>query len=357
MPALRRRVHEILDKPAAGDRLGRLLSAGLIALIAANVAAVIIESDPRLDATFRSWLHALEVVSILIFTAEYALRVWSAVEGDHGRHRRPIIGRLRYALTPLALIDLMVIVPFYLVALVPVDLRFLRVFRLFAVFKLTRYQPSMRLLANVLREEAKPAAAALFVLAMLLIAASSLAYIAENQAQPEKFGSIPDAMYWTITTMTTVGYGDVVPVTPWGKLLAGAIGVIGIGMVALPAGLLASGFSDQLHRRRREFEVAVDRILAAGTIGPEEGDELRAFRDRLGLSDHQAAEIVRLLAQQRRAAHCPHCGQALGSAPSTRDTAAGRQEASSRLAVAIRDQGSDRTTRIVKPGVACVMTA
>ena len=91
-------------------------------------------------------------------------------------------------------------------------------------------------------------------------------------------------------TLTTVGYGDVVPVTPLGKLLAGAIGVIGIGMVALPAGLLASGFSEQLHQRRREFEAAVDRILASGTIGPDEGDDLRAFRDRLGLSDHQAAE-------------------------------------------------------------------
>jgi voltage-gated potassium channel len=327
MSTLRRRVHEVLDRTAEGDRISRLVSAGLVALIAANVAAVIIESEPWLDATYRSWLHAFEVVSILTFTAEYALRLWSAVEGDHSRYRRPVVGRLRYAVTPLALVDLMVIVPFYMVALIPVDLRFMRVFRLFAVFKLTRYQPSMGLLASVLRDEAKPVAAALFVLAMLLIAASSLAYMAESQAQPEKFGSIPDAMYWAITTMTTVGYGDVVPVTPWGKLLAGAIGVIGIGMVALPAGLLASGFSDQLHQRRREFEVAVDRILATGTIGPEEGDELRAFRDRLGLSDHQAAEIVRLLAHHRRAAHCPHCGQPLGSAPTAHDAAAGQQEA------------------------------
>jgi voltage-gated potassium channel len=326
MSGLRRRVHEILEQTAEGDRIGRLVSAGLIALIAANVAAVIIESEPWLAATYRSWLHALEVISILTFTLEYALRVWSAVESDHARYRRPIIGRLRYALTPLALVDLIVILPFYLAALMPVDLRFMRVFRLFAVFKLTRYQPSMRLLANVLRTETKPIAAALFVLAMLLIVASSLAYMAENQAQPEKFGSIPDAMYWAITTMTTVGYGDVVPVTPWGKLLAGAIGVIGIGMVALPAGLLASGFSAELHERRREFEAAVERILASGTIGPEEGHEIRAFRDRLGLSDHQAAEIVRFLAHGRRAARCPNCGEPLGSAHTARDAAAGAAE-------------------------------
>jgi voltage-gated potassium channel len=324
--SLRRRVHEMLEQTAEGDRIGRLVSTGLIVLIAANVAVVVLESEPWLDAVYPSWFHIFDLVSILTFTAEYVLRVWSAVENDHGRYRRPIIGRLRYALTPLALVDLMVILPFYLGALVPVDLRFLRVFRLFAVFKLTRYQPSMQILATVLRNEARPIAAALFVLMMLLIVVSSLAYIAENEAQPEAFGTIPDAMYWAITTLTTIGYGDVVPVTPLGKVLAGLIGVIGIGMVALPAGLLASGFSDQLHERRLEFEQAVSRILASGTISAEEGDQLRAIRDRLGLSDHQAAEIVRLLAHQRRAARCPHCGQTLGSAPTAGHGGAERQE-------------------------------
>lgn len=316
MSALRRRVHEILDRTEKEDRTARLVGAGLIALIAANVAAVILESEPWLDARYLGWFDAFEMASIVLFTLEYLLRVWSAVENGHGRYRRPVIGRLRYALTPLALVDLMVVLPAYLGVLLPVDLRFLRVFRLFAVFKLTRYQASMRILAAVLRNEAKPVAAAMFVLMMLLIVVSSLAYIAESHAQPEKFGSIPAAMYWAITTMTTVGYGDVVPVTPLGKVLAGVIGVIGIGMVALPAGLLASGFSEQLHQRRREFEQAVSRILATGTIRPEEGDELRALRDRIGLSDHQAAEIVRLIAH--RHATCPHCGEPL--APRTSKT-------------------------------------
>jgi voltage-gated potassium channel len=296
-------------------------------LIASNVAAVILESEPWLGREYLVWFDAFEMVSILLFTLEYGLRVWSAVENGHGRYRRPIIGRLRYALTPLALVDLMVILPFYLVALTPVDLRFLRVFRLLAVFKLTRYQASVRLLAAVLRTEARPIAAALFVLMMLLIVVSSLAYIAEGHVQPEAFGSIPAAMYWAITTMTTVGYGDVVPVTPFGKLLAGVIGVIGIGMVALPAGLLASGFSEQLHQRRREFEQAVSRILAAGTISPEEGDELRGLRERLGLSDHQAAEIVRLFARRHRSTVCPRCGEMLPAdeaTPASSEPRAGR---------------------------------
>lgn len=332
MSALRRRVHEILDRTEEGDRTARLVGTGLIVLIAANVAAVILESEPWLDARYLDWFDTFEIVSILLFTLEYLLRIWSAVENDHGRYRRPVIGRLRYALTPLALVDLMVVLPAYLGVLLPVDLRFLRVFRLFAVFKLTRYQASMRILAAVLRNEARPIAAAMFVLMMLLIVVSSLAYIAESHAQPEAFGSIPAAMYWAITTMTTVGYGDVVPVTPLGKVLAGVLGVIGIGMVALPAGLLASGFSEQLHQRRREFEQAVSRILASGTISPEEGGELRAFRERLGLSDHQAAEIVRLIA--RRHATCPHCGEPLEP---------GMTKAISEAGVPTRDHGSRRS--------------
>jgi len=163
----------------------------------------------------------------------------------------------------------------------------------------------------VLRQEARPIAAAMFVLAMLLVITASFAYLAEHRVQPEAFGSIPKAMYWSIITMTTVGYGDVVPITPFGKFLGAMVGVIGIGMVALPAGLLASGFSEQLHERRREFEAAVDRVLENGVITPEEGDRLKEIRDQLGLTDHQAAEIVRLIARRGACVTCPHCGEAV----------------------------------------------
>jgi voltage-gated potassium channel len=312
MTGLRRRAHEILDHTEADDPPARLLAAALVVLITANVVAIVLKSEPGLDAIWHGWFDAFEVVSVALFTVEYGFRVWAAVESDHGRYRRPLSGRLRYMATPLALVDLIAILPFYLSFLIPMDLRFMRVFRLFLIFKLTRYQASMNLLARVLRNEAGPIAAAIFVLAMLLVVAASFAYLAEHEAQPRVFASIPDAMWWAIVTMTTVGYGDMVPVTPLGKVVGGVIAIVGLGMVALPAGLLASGFSEQLHQRRREFEAAVSRTLARGAITPEEGDELKEVRSRLGLTDHQAAEIVRLLARRQSAARCPHCGGALG---------------------------------------------
>jgi voltage-gated potassium channel len=308
MAELRRRAHEILDHTLPDDPPATILAGVLVALITANVVAIVLKSEARIDAVWHGWLDMFEVVSVALFTVEYLARVWAAVESGHGRYRRPVLGRLRYMVTPLALVDLIAILPFYLGFLIPVDLLFVRVFRMFLIFKLTRYQASMNLLARVLRNEAGPIAAAVFVLMMLLVVAASFAYLAEHDAQPTVFASIPDAMWWAVVTMTTVGYGDMVPVTPLGRVVGGVIAIIGLGMVALPAGLLASGFSEQLHQRRQEFEAAVSRTLARGAITPEEGDELKEIRGRLGLTDHQAAEIVRLLAQRRTHARCPHCG-------------------------------------------------
>ena len=313
MSRLRRRAYEILEG-AADAPASRILNLLLIGLIIANVAAIILESDASIGARHRVWFRLFEWLSVLLFTLEYAARVWAAVERDDGRYKAPVVGRIRYMLSPLALIDLIAILPFYLSFLVPVDLRFMRVFRLFLIFKLTRYQASMSLLARVLRNEAGPIAAALFVLAMLLVVAASFAYLAEREAQPLVFASIPDAMWWAIVTMTTVGYGDMVPVTPLGRVIGGVIAVIGLGMVALPAGLLASGFSEQLHQRRLAFESEVDRVLRRGVISPEEGDRLKEIRDRLGLTDHQAAEIMRLMAHRHDAIRCPHCGQSFSPA-------------------------------------------
>lgn len=310
MSGLRRRTYAVLEN-AADEPAARPLNRLLIALIIANVAAIVLGSVTSIAARYQPWLALFEWFSILVFSIEYLARVWAAVERDDGRYAAPVTGRIRYMLSPLALIDLLAILPFYLAFLVPVDLRFMRIFRLFLIFKLTRYHASMSLLGRVVRNEARPIAAALFVLATLLMVAASFAFIAEHETQPQVFASIPDAMWWAIVTMTTVGYGDMVPVTPFGKLIGGVIAVIGLGMVALPAGLLAAGFSEQLHQRKRAFEDEVSRMLSDGVISAGESDRLESIRDRLGLTDQQASEILRLIERRHGAVRCPHCGHDL----------------------------------------------
>lgn len=307
MSRIRLRAYELLENPV-NVRAGRLLNVALIGLIIANVAAILLDSVPSIHVRHRPWLKLFEWVSILLFSVEYCVRVWVAVERHDGKYGAPVRGRIRYMLSPMAMIDLFAILPFYIGFLLPVDLRFMRIFRLFLIFKLTRYHASMGLLARVVRHEAGPIGAALFVLATLLTVAASFAYIVEHEAQPSVFASIPDAMWWAIVTMTTVGYGDMVPVTPIGKLLGGVIAVVGLGMVALPAGLLAAGFSEQLHVRKRAFEDEVHRMLKDGVISGVESEQLDAIRDRLGLTDQQALEIMRLITQRHGVVRCPQCG-------------------------------------------------
>jgi voltage-gated potassium channel len=221
----------------------------LLTLILLNVAAVVVGSVEELSAPLRSFLYRFEVFSVLVFTAEYALRVWASTTEE--KFRRPIWGRFRYMLTPLALVDLLAIIPFYLPALIPLDLRYLRLLRLFRVlrvFKVARYLQAMRIMGHVLWEKKEELLITLGAGAMLLLIASSLVYGLEKEAQPDKFSSIPAAMWWAVVTLTTVGYGDIYPVTAAGKIVASIVSLIGVGLVALPAGIFASGFIQHIQK-------------------------------------------------------------------------------------------------------------
>lgn len=286
----RRRTFEILDVGKKQDRTARIIDILLILLISLNVLSVILETLPALDNRYQGFFNMFELVSVIIFSVEYIARVWSAAESHKYAH--PFWGRLRYMLTPMALIDLIVILPFYLGMFVSADLRFMRVLRLLRVFKLTRYSSSMSLLLQVLQRESRSIGAALFVLLMLIIVASSLTYFAEHDSQPELFSSIPAAMWWAIVTMTTVGYGDVIPVTVMGKVLASIISIMSLGIVALPAGLLASGFSEALRERRRIYERMVNHALKDGKVDDIEHKALNQMRESLGISHEEAAHIL-----------------------------------------------------------------
>jgi len=309
------RIYELLEAGRPNDPLSRFVDGALIVLIAVNVIAVILESVPSFSAAFGPQFRAFEVFSVAVFTVEYGIRVWSCVEIQDGRYEASLRGRLRYMLTPLALIDLVAILPFYLAMFFSIDLRFLRVLRLLRVFKLTRYSAAMTVLLEVLRQEARSFGAVLFILCVVLIMASSGIYLLEHKLQPEAFGSIPAAMWWAVATLTTVGYGDVTPITPMGKVFGALITIVGIGMVALPAGILASGFSDQLRKRRDAYLKQCDDALGDGIVTESEATELRELRESLGLSDQEAEEIYDAVARRIRAplSACPHCGRELAT--------------------------------------------
>jgi voltage-gated potassium channel len=211
-----------------------------------------------LNARFGSIFHALEVVSVAVFTIEYLLRLWIAPLD--ARYAKPFTGRLRYALSLMAMIDLLAILPAFLPLIFTVDLRivrFLRVFRLFRLFKMSRYVQSLNTLDDVVRSKKEELIVIVVMILILLVFSSSLIYLVENEAQPDKFSDIPSAMWWGVATLTTVGYGDVYPVTPLGKLLSGFIAFLGIGMFALPTGILASGFAEEIKRRHAKAEIVL----------------------------------------------------------------------------------------------------
>ena len=315
MNDIRRRTYEILDAGREDYGLGRIVDLVLIALISLNVIAVVFESMDSLHAAYGEYFFDFEVFSVCIFTIEYIARVWSCVDHDGIKFSHPLWGRLRYMITPMAILDLIVILPLFVIFFVNVDLRILRilrVLRLFRVFRLIRFSSSMGLLIQVFKEEGSNIAAALFILLLLVLLAASSIYLVEAHVQPDKFGSIPQALWWAIITMTTIGYGDVVPLTVIGKFFGAAIGILSMGMVALPAGLLASGFNQALHRRRQEYEGLVDKVLADGIIDEAEHLQLHLARDTLGLSDVEAAAILRQAHAKRGRSgplNCPHCGK------------------------------------------------
>jgi voltage-gated potassium channel len=248
--ALRVRLYQVLEAGRTDDPLSRIFDGFMIALILANVAAAVADTVPSVDERWHSPMLAFEAVSVAIFTVEYACRLWVAPQQLSLSHLHPGLARLRYAVGPFAIIDLLAFAPFYVALFVPfVDLRFLRVFRLLRLLKLARYSPALASLWRVIADERRALTAALLIMMALLLVASTAIYYAEHGAQPDKFASIPDAMWWALATLTTVGYGDVVPVTVLGRLVGGGVMILGLVMFALPVAIVSSGFASEIHRR------------------------------------------------------------------------------------------------------------
>jgi len=248
MTDLRRKVHNLLDAPASRER-GSWVSDFLLILILLNVFAILLESVDWIHDRWLEEFAVFELLSVAVFSVEYLLRIWACPEEASGKYVG-LKGRLRFLFTPMSIIDLLAVLPFYLAFVVPVyDLRFLRVLRVLRMLKLVRYSRSMDMMKAVLGQERRALGAAVIVMLVVLVLASSLMYLIEETAQPVAFSNIPAAMWWGMATLTTVGYGDVVPVTAWGKALGIVISLAGVGTFALPAGIIVSGFIDQVKKR------------------------------------------------------------------------------------------------------------
>jgi voltage-gated potassium channel len=247
---LRRIAFDLLESGSRQHPLAGAVNVFLIALILLNVVAVVLQTVEPVERQFRGLLWALEVFSVTVFSVEYLARLWVCRLKSKFGHG--LWGRLRYALTPVALIDLLAILPFFISGLT-IDLRFLRVMRLLRlarILKLGRYSNALQLISRILVSKKEELAVALAAVLSLLLVASSFMYFIENRAQPEAFASIPHTMWWAVATLTTVGYGDVFPITPVGKLFGSLIAIFCLGLFALPAGIVAGGFSEELQRSR-----------------------------------------------------------------------------------------------------------
>lgn len=250
---IKNRIYEILEVASPNDIPSKIFDIFIITLILLNVIAVMLETVDSLNSKYAYYFWNFEVLSVIIFTIEYFLRILTCTANEE--YKKPISGRIRFALTPLAIIDLLAILPFYLPMLIKLDLRFLRalrLFRMFRLFKMGRYSKALKTLGKVLKDKKEELLITLFSVFILLIFASSLMYFFEHEAQPENFSSIPSAMWWGVATLTTVGYGDVYPITPIGKLLGAIIALLGIGLFALPAGILASGFAEEVQNLKKD---------------------------------------------------------------------------------------------------------
>jgi len=247
---LRRRVYVVLEGGRAAGVPGTLVEVFLITLIVANVVAFTLQSIPAMRADYGPELDLFEILSVAIFAIEYLLRLWTSMEESRVAVRGEVLGRLHAATQPMMVIDFIAIAPAIIQFFIPFfDLRVLRLVRVFRLLKIARYSPALTTLGKVITDERHALFGTVLLLLCAMVFAAAAMHAAEGSIQPRLFGTIPDAMWWAIATLTTVGYGDAVPITPIGRLIAGITMIAGLGLFALPVGIIATGFVSTIHRR------------------------------------------------------------------------------------------------------------
>lgn len=246
---LRLRVYEILEVGRPGDHASAFFDIFMVVLIIANVVVFAADTDPDIAINWGREFHIFNVVSVLIFAVEYLARLWSSLEYPPLSRMPPWKARLKVATSPGMIVDLVVILPFFLYPVIGAYPVLLRVMRLLRFLKLGRYSPALTTIGNVLIREWRALTGALFIMLALLTLSATIMYLLERHAQPAAFGTVPRAMWWAITTLTTVGFGDAVPITTAGRLFGGVVMLLGLGMFALPIAIISTSFAQEIHRR------------------------------------------------------------------------------------------------------------
>lgn len=252
MKRSRQKIYSLLHDNGKPFSLGWWLDFSIIVLILLSSVCVILETVPSLREKWSVFFRTIEIISVSVFTLEYLIRVWISIEMPGLSH--PVMGRLRYMFRPMSIIDLLAIIPLYLPLFAKEfrALRLLRVLRIFRLLKIARYISALDTLHHVFVKRRAQLVICIGIVMLALVFISSLMYYVENEAQPDKFSSIPDTMWWGVATLTTVGYGDIYPITPMGKFLASLIALFGIGLIALPTGIIATGFYEELKEEEIE---------------------------------------------------------------------------------------------------------
>ena len=305
----RSKAYQLLEAHTNISIAAKSINILLIILIITNVVAAIFESDVTYHEKYLHQFALFEFISLSIFCGEYLLRLWCCVEAKEYAHLSKSKARLKYVTTPIALIDLLAILPFIIAMFFSIDLRSLRLIRVLRLLKLTHYFKGFNIFISVIAKELKSITAAMMVMVFLIIIAASLMHAVEGSVQPETFGSILLSLWWSVVTMTTVGYGDVVPITAVGKIIATMIMLIGVGLVALPAGMLAARFGEELRERKENLDTRIKDALSNGYIDQKEFQALATLADKLEIDPNDFLRSVEQLKQVSHHEKCPHCGK------------------------------------------------
>jgi voltage-gated potassium channel Kch len=294
----RQKVHALVYTSAYGGTIHNIFEVFINVWVLISVTAVVLESVHSINYILHLQFVILDTVAVAIFTVEYVMRIYSSVE-EPG-FKGAVSGRLKQAKTPSTVIDLLAILPFFLEVFLHhlFDLRFLRIFRLARLLKLARGSDASAVMFKVIAREWPVLVAATFIMFLLVILTASLGYLFEHEAQPEKFENIPTAIYWAVITLASVGYGDISPVTPVGRAVTVVLSLVGIGIFAIPAALLASSFSDELVKKRELLKANIYDILKDGHISDEEASIIRSEAKRLHLTNAEINALLELVRKE-----------------------------------------------------------